>query len=413
MSGLSVGELFVDLGIKGSDKTLGALSGVKKGMSDVASTSLEAKAAIVASMYALERFFAISGQTGTGLTNLSTALDVSAQTIQKYDFAARQVGVTNAAMEGTFRSLQSAMAKTFMGGEAPKGLNRVAQLTGDISMEDVERFSRKPEELLQRLQTYASKEKNTALKNEILASFVGNDPALIAAFDKGVFNEKNFKKAPTYSNGEIAALDRANIAWMNLGNTIEMAFGRFNAKHGGGLVRDISKIVHGVIELSSTLLTLGERVQVFDRMGKLLEGSANSLKVINEIFEKIAGRDAKPGDLTYVKPGQQAVPGLESSPAYKFFHDMFTDVNRGQPRGDVMKTPPPIPLPAGLAMLKNAITPKLPHAPSTTHVKTEVKQTFNFQHDGKNASDVGRAAAGGAREVQNAVRQNPAVGQVN
>ena len=53
--GLTVAEMFVNLGIKGSEKTVDAVNSVDKGISNIRSTSLEAKAAIVAMFYAIGR----------------------------------------------------------------------------------------------------------------------------------------------------------------------------------------------------------------------------------------------------------------------------------------------------------------------------------------------------------------------
>jgi len=50
-----ISELFVAIGVKGSEKTLSALANTRMSISSIASTSLEAKAAILGMAYALER----------------------------------------------------------------------------------------------------------------------------------------------------------------------------------------------------------------------------------------------------------------------------------------------------------------------------------------------------------------------
>lgn len=260
---MQVAELFVSLAIKGQDKAVSALVSVEHGLKGLASVSLEAKAAILAAMYGLEQLFQKSGAHGTSLTNLNAVLGVSTKTLQQYDYAARQVGVSNAETEGSFKALQSAMTKTALGKGAPEGLAQVAMLTGGISAQDVNNFMKNPEALLQRLQQYAQKEKRVGIRDEVLKSF-GLGDNMIAAVSRNAFRPDVLKNAPVYNDNEVKALDKANIGWSNLTNKIEMAVGHLNAAHGGQLVKDFSKLVDLGLKFSDILLTFAERMHVFE-----------------------------------------------------------------------------------------------------------------------------------------------------
>lgn len=398
---ISVGELFVNLGIKGNEKTLGAIQNTKKGMGDLASVSLEAKAGIVGAMYALERLFAASGAAGTGLTNFNSLLGVSAKTLQQYQFAARQMGVSNQEVESSFKSLQSAMTKTLMGEGAPKGMFRVAQLTGGITPQDIERFALQPHLLIQKFQEYSSKEKNKGLRNEMLKSF-GLGDNMISALDRGAFSKAMLQKAPTYGDKEIGALDKANIAWSNLGNKIEMAVGHFNAKHGGQLVKDISLMVDSLLKLAEALQKVSERFKLFQTVSHGIEGVANSFKLISEVFDKFNGKESKKGDLLYQKPGQEMFPGFKDSPVGKFFSEMFGNAG-SQATPDAPRTFPNPAIPS------NAIAPRVkPTGPTGTNQNIEVNQSLHFQHDGK---DHKKTSDSTKKAVQDAYRQIAAQGQ--
>lgn len=279
--GMKVGELFLDLGVEGSEKTLGLITGVKGGLQSTASEGLAAKAAIVGAMYALQSLFSTSNKTGNDLSNFNSLLGVSTKTLQQYQYAARQVGISNSEMEGTFKGLQSTMTKVLMGESAPKGLAQVAQLTGDIDMEDIQAFANKPELLIQRLQQYAQLEKNVGLRNEVLKSF-GIGDGVMAGLTRNAFTSDVLSRAPTYSDSDIKNLDKANAAWSNLGTTIEMAVGKFNAKHGGELVKDITLITEKVIKLSESFITLAEKLKIFELIGKVFEGWGMIFDTINQ-----------------------------------------------------------------------------------------------------------------------------------
>src|SRR5580698_7170089 len=183
---MDIGSLFLNLGVRGTDKTVGALTNVKKGLSETASLSLEAKAGIVGAIYALERLFATSGKAGTNLANFNAVTGESVKTLQQYQYAARQVGISNEDVEGSFKGLQSAMTKTLIGEGAPKGLARVGLLTGGISQQDIKKFAEQPQLLIQRLQEYSKKETNIGLRNETLKSF-GISEGMIAALSRQAF----------------------------------------------------------------------------------------------------------------------------------------------------------------------------------------------------------------------------------
>ena len=256
--------MFVSLGIKGNDKTVAALQETEKGLKDVASLSLEAKAAIVGAAYALERLFQSSGHKGTELNNFNTLLGQGTQTLQQYQYALRQVGVSNEETEATFKNLSSTATKArFNLGARPTGLAQVAKYTGGaITNQDLARYEAHPEEFLKRIQEYAKKEKDIGLRNEVLRSF-GLSDASIAGTIKADFSKRGLNKAPVYSENEIASLNKANIAWINLGNHIEMAIGHLNAAHGGELVRDFTLITDSLIKLSAAFLKIGESTHAF------------------------------------------------------------------------------------------------------------------------------------------------------
>ncbi len=452
---MNVGELFVSLGVKGTDKTIGAITGVRQGLKDTASVSLEAKAAIIGAMYALQRLFATSGKVGTDLTNFNALMGGGMiQTLQKYQYAGRQVGVTNDAMAGTFKSLQSAMTKTLMGEGAPKGLGRVSMLVGDISAQDIDKFAKQPHLLLQKLQEYANKETNAGLKREVLNSFgLGDD--MQAALARNAFRPEVLAKAPAYSDGQVAELDKANIAWSNLMTKIEMAFGKLNAKFGGKLVTDISKIVDEVLKLSEAFLKLAEKAKFFEAIGLAFKGWTEILKAATDATEAITGALNDPkkaaaldkkisgfvGDdvpemtgfaLDIIKDKLGDIPELfnfarktlmdklpESSPEQKKAQgeatrglDEYRSIIGGAKPVPTAPTGKVIPFkPAQPTVQPSAAAPKMPAiapaAGSTTNVN--VNQNLNFQHDGKDHKRTGDSVK---KAVETSYRQLSSQSQV-
>lgn len=432
---MEVGQLFLSLGIKGADKTVAAIGQTRKGLEGVASTSLEAKAAIIGAMYALERLFATSGKAGTDLTNFSALMGGGmVQTLQRYQYAARQAGVANAEVEGTFKSLQGAMTKTLMGEGAPKGLAQVARLTGGLTAEDIKKFAEQPQLLIQRLQEYAQKETNAGLRNEVLKSF-GVSDGMIAAMTRGAFRPEALARAPTYSDKEVGQLDKANIAWSNLGNKIEMAVGHFNAAHGGELVKDISLITDKVIGLANAFERMAQKTHLFNWIGKSFEGWAMILDHVPEAIDKIlegwsklfgvlgpvlelmgqaaVGDKDKQGELKDSAKSfiTQDLPQMFSTLTSEIFGDKPEPgpvpkhaVEAGDRHLRLVVPAPAVPAPTGAS----AAAPRMPASPATSPqpAKVEINQSLNFQHDGTDAQRVADAHKKGIRD---ALRQSSAL----
>lgn len=295
---MKVAELFVELGIKGQDKTVSALVSVEKGLGGLASMSLEAKAAILGAMYAVEQLFSKSGAQGTALTNLNSELGVSVQTLQQYQYAARQVGVSNEDTVSSFKALQGAMTKMALGEGQPKGFGQVSLLTGSISAQDVNNYMKNPELLLQKLQDYAQKEKRIGVANDALKSF-GLSDNMIAAVRRKAFTPDVMKRAPTYSDAEVKSLDKANIAWANLGNTIQMAIGHLNAKYGQLIVKDFTILVNIGLRLAEVFLKIAEKYHLFEKLDKATKHLEQDFddamlmaeQLYNQISKLTAGND--------------------------------------------------------------------------------------------------------------------------
>jgi hypothetical protein len=355
----NIGELFVNLSIKGTEKTVGALGSVKKGLSEVSSMSLEAKAGILAALYGLERLTAASGAVGTNLTNFTALTGMSAKALQQWQYAARQAGVSGQEMESSLKGVQNSMTNMLLGKGMPEGLGLVA---GKVRF-DTSR-ARDTQYVLGQLQKFAQTVP-PELANTVLKGF-GLSEGVIAGMRRNAFRPDVFARAPTYSDKEIHNLDRANIAWANLGNKIEMAIGHLNAAHGGQLVRDLSKLTDQVLKFTESLIGLAERLKVFEGFGKIFEGWTLIFNSLNSITSGKAD----------IKGGAEAIGNDIKSR----IQELFTI----QPLG-------------------NRYVP-LQTAPQNIHIN----QNLNFQHEGKDAKKTGDSVH---KAIKGAFRQIPAQGQ--
>jgi hypothetical protein len=279
---MNVGELFVNLGIKGSEKTLGALSETAKKMGELGSTALTTKVAIVGAMYALEHFMKQSAEMGMGLSNFNALTGLSTKQLQQWQYAARQAGIGNEEFTGSLKAVQSSMANMLLGKGAPEGFAIVANKVGLDPKKLRDTFY-----VMEQLQKF-SKSVPPDIANTVMKSF-GLSEGTIAAMRKQVFTPDMFKKAPVISEGDINQLSKVEVAWRNINQKIEMAMGHFTAKHGLQLTKDIGELIPKVLKLADSFMNLADKLKIFTVIGKIFEGWGLLFSEIGGVVEKIGG----------------------------------------------------------------------------------------------------------------------------
>ena len=414
---MNIGELFINLGIKGTDKTVGQLSDVSKGMNDVKGMSIEAKAAILGAIYALQRMTATSGALGTSLVNLEALTGISGKSLQQWRWAMVQAGGSAEEMDGIFKNLQKTMTAVDFAKAVPEGFSILAKAAGGIDWDkklDPVYMAGKMRDAIKNLDKLLPKEK-IGLTN-LLAGNMGIPENFISGARRGKFEPSFMARAPLYGEGELKALDANNIKWKNLAAQIEMAFGRFNIKHGGQLVDDIGKITKALLALSSALLTIAEKFKVFETMNKLVEFITLNVQVATNAADLIANPSKIPGRFAeglermkkaeeYEKLHEKKPTAIqyerrrkvneilgfelfETKPAQEPVKPTTPDhkVVPGQPTGPAREAIPGKPTAPNVNLTPNiAPTPPIIPFPSGSTSKTEIHQNLNFHHDGKDA----------------------------
>lgn len=283
---MTIAELFVKLGITGGEKAKKDIEGVKGGMADLASMSLEAKAAILAAMYAVEEMGRKSAQTGNDLRQFENVTGMSAVTLQKFIYAARQVGVGANDVTSSIKGIQSAMTAMAYGKGPPEALALFTRYVGGIDKSKLnDAFY-----LVQKFQEFV--QKAPANMTRMLAPSMGITEAMLSAMHQHAFTAQTLNKAPVYSENQISSLQNVQVGWANLGASIEMAFGKLNAKHGPQLIKDISLIAKELFKLADVLLTIGERLKIFEHIHEVFAALGGILGLVNSSVK--TDEDGKP-----------------------------------------------------------------------------------------------------------------------
>lgn len=375
---MTIAELFVNLGVKGQDSASKALGGVKTGLGEIKTMSIEAKAAIIGAIYALERMMSSSAKAGTDLSNFGALTGLSAQSLQQWQYAARQVGVESEDLTGSLKGVQGAMTNMLLGKGAPEGMAMLANKVGFDATKARDTFY-----VMQQLQKLAQTVPPD-VGNNLIKSF-GVSEGVIAAMRRNAFNPETMAKAPRYSGNEIEQLDKVNVAWANLGNKIQMAFGHFTAAHGLQIVKDIGNITMGVIKLAEALTILADKTKVFEIFTTSIDGLTKLMRLASgESLDSVTKGDNK--KKRGFGQGTWWMNAIEGTQNKLLDWDVEQKVLDSDAKREWRKT-------------------QQGAGGGKTGGDVNVTQTLNFQHDGKDAQKTGDSVRKAARE---AYRQSPA-----
>lgn len=335
---LTVGELFVNLGVKGADTSVRALTTVKTGLSEVASNGLAAKAAVIGVIYALEQMTSKAANFGNGIQQFENTTGMSGEMLQRWQYLLTQSGVGAEAATSSLSALQKVMFDFEKTGSTPIGWSQFINKLGDVDMTKLQNTAY----MLGKLREYALKETDIPRANKVLDSFgVG---AMTGALRTSKVDIDNIPNWAVTSSGKIAALSSVKIQWDNLFQKFESNFGEVVAKEGPAILKDINEIADAILKLTQALAGLETKIGIFSLLGRGLEGLAKGLAALNNPVKGSGTRD--------------------------FFGDA---AHKGQTLEEFMH-------PGGLKPTNSG--------PSNN---VNIKQDLHFQHDGKDAKRTGNS----------------------
>lgn len=293
---MKIGELFLQLGIKGTDQSKKALGGVKDSLSEVGSMSLEAKAAILGVIYGLEHMMSNSAKAGMDLQKFANYTGLSTDMLQRWQYMARQSGVSADEMAGSMKSAQMAMDKMNTGQGAPKGLEAISRsLQSTGSSFDINKAVNDTTYLMNKLREYAKTTADTPQRaNDWLSSF-GLSEGVIQMMRTSNVQLDKIRPSNLYSNDEIGQLSKVEVAWQNLGDKINKAFGHLTAKEGLGMIDQIVRLTDSVVKLSEALVKIAQTLHLIEGIGIATESVAGTVSDVSDML------GASQGDATAKK----------------------------------------------------------------------------------------------------------------
>lgn len=319
------GDFYVNLGIKGSDKTKADLDSTDNSFKKLKETSLGTKAAILAAFYGLDKLAGAAGQYGLTLSNLSTITGASTKTLQEWAFAAAQAGTTAESFYSSFDKAQDQMFAVLKGGQPPEwflmmiGMLQKGGFKLDVNS-TIKNLQEHPEDLMILNQEFALLPGISAATKKGVLREEGWGDDLIADFMKGVFNFKNLNYAKQFesNDSQIKNLNDTAIAINNFNEAIKSLMNEIFGDTR--LVIDLFKLLTK-IPLSAKSL-IGNPKKYFMNLNSDLahavrpQSSSRVVSVQNHTQVNIHGASA--GDVRRLKQAVSDVNAMNNAILYNF-----------------------------------------------------------------------------------------------
>ncbi len=264
---MTIAELFVKIGLTGTDKAKEQLHGVAEGMGEIKTSSLAAQAAILGAIYGLEKLMSSASERGMALEQFANSTGMSTQALQKWQYAMAMTGVKAEETSSAFKTVQKTMLEMQLLGKAPAGLKFLTEVGFDM------KNAKDTENVMLHLQKAALKYgNNPAFRNFVLGTFGLGDN-----FIQGLGRAKP-DQAPGWavsSNGQIKALADTDREMTKLHMKMARMMDGLTVKHGPQMIADITTLITAIDKLVDKLLTLSEKFGIFSMLSKGMTAGAN------------------------------------------------------------------------------------------------------------------------------------------
>lgn len=287
MSG-AFAELFVSLGIKGSEKTLNVLSSVKTGMGGIRDTSLAAKAAILAAVYALEKMTMGAANTGYDIKTLSTYLDIGTKSLQQWQYAALAAGISNDEFNQSAKAIHQHIKDYAGGGALPKGSMSLAQET---KFKFTNNF--KVDDILPKLLEFAKNKKYSRENVENILEGWGLTPTEISKAIEGKFSAANVSSQPFIKESELNSLSNVKVDWDKLEAKVKRFMMHLTAKDGADAVKNLNQMADSFFRIANDIERISTKLGFFKLINDAFSGWD---KILGAVADGIEGKRDRKND---------------------------------------------------------------------------------------------------------------------
>lgn len=278
---MKAADLFINIGITGANTVGKTLGGIQGGLKDVASSSLAAKAAILAAFYGLEKLTGWATNKGMELYKFQIATGMSSMELQKWQHALRLAGVSAEETADYITGLQQSMVKLQLEG----GMDRIYKFMKTAGVDfDLKKAldplngafytARKIQEMLKSPNVPAGVGMFLAKDLGMSMKMIQANKLMNLERDKG--NAKDYISIQTQKD-----LFKINSQFQDMWSHLEAKGANFISKHGKEMVEGFAGLAESAADFAEALASIGEKLEIFKAVRDLIKDVAGAFKDIN------------------------------------------------------------------------------------------------------------------------------------
>lgn len=265
------GSLLINIGLKNANKAQDELKGITTGVKDLKSASLEAKAAVLGTIYAFTELTGKQNAFGMALTSFENLTELSGERLQRWQRVMRQVGVTSEETTATISNMHKKLGEVILNkGSFGDGWLAISNKVGQIDMKRLaagDAFY-----MLDLLKQYAklTKGQGIAAPARVLMNAAGLSDNFIAGLNNPNLKNPNQAEAwSVYNKREQKGLTQGYVGFDTLEDKWSHAFGRLSAAVSPELAKDLNDISDGLIKLGEAVGGLAKALAAIPFVGYL------------------------------------------------------------------------------------------------------------------------------------------------
>jgi hypothetical protein len=290
------GDFYVNLGLKGSEDSQRKLDKQNDSFKDLKKVSTEAKLAILAMLYGVERMVSQYGAAGQEVQNFSTITDIASQKLLAYEAQAQKVGAANGELSSTFDKLQQQMFGVMTGSGVPPWLATITgtlqgmgvQFSPEERKNTAQAWGANPDLFFQRMSQFANNKILDHWKTTNVLREMGFSDNIIAGMMQHKFDPAAIQGAmgQVWSDGTVKNLAKVNSEWVNMGLNFKKFMGTITGNEFPRFVGDLSKVATELERIGYDLDKIGQKTGFFAGFDDLTKQININLKGIDDLLNK-------------------------------------------------------------------------------------------------------------------------------
>ena len=270
------GEFFVNLGIKNADVAVKSVEAVQGSMNKLAHSSLEAKAAALGAMYAIERVIAGGAAFGKEWKVFGESTQINIIAAQKWAAALEDVNVSAEETMQTFESMQKVLVGLVKDHNMPPWLGFLIQ-QAHITPEEVT-DPRSVPKIMEKMREL-SKGLDSRWKPFMYDAYsaLGINPHFAQGLSRLKQNPEEMKGLRITGTGEIDNLAALDARWTKFMRNFKADMNDFASSSGHGLVKTLQGALTVIEKIAHQMHEMGVGVGAIETAFTLIVGAISPI----------------------------------------------------------------------------------------------------------------------------------------